>query len=88
MSEPDPTDTAVKIIAALSHGTATRTMYADSLLQVFIAVDGAERAASAMASVAAGVVMAAADLVGVDPADLVAQIGEALKQQPPIEVAS
>ena len=34
MSETDQIDTAAKIITALSHGTATQTMYADSLLQV------------------------------------------------------
>jgi hypothetical protein len=88
MSETDPIDTAVKIITALSHGTATRTMYADSLLQVFIAVEGAERAASAIASVAAGVVMAAADMVDTDPARLTAQIGDALKRRLPFEAAS
>jgi hypothetical protein len=88
MSETDRIDTAVKIISALSHGTATRTMYADSLLRVFIAVEGAERAASAIASVAAGVVMAAADVVDADPADLTAKIGEALKLPRPYEAAS
>jgi len=88
MSDNDPIDTAVKIITALSHGTATRTMYADSLLQVFIAVEGAERAASAIASVAAGVVMASADLVDADPAELTAQIGEGLKRRVPFEAAS
>lgn len=88
MSENDPIDTAVKIITALSHGTATRTMYADSLLAVFIAVEGAERAASAMASVAAGIAMAAAEMVGTDAADLTKQIGEALKRQPAILAAS
>jgi hypothetical protein len=88
MSEPDPIDTAVKIITALSQGTPTRTMYADSLLQVFIAVEGAERAASAIASVAAGVVMAAADLVDTDPARFAARIGEGLKAQLPYQAAS
>jgi hypothetical protein len=88
MSDNDPIDTAVKIITALSHGTATRTMYADSLMQVFIAVEGAERAASTIASVAAGVVIAAADLADTDAAQLTAQIGEALKRQPPFQAAS
>jgi hypothetical protein len=88
MSDTDPIDTAVKIITALSHGTATRTMYADSLLQVFIAVEGAERAASAIATVAAGVAMAAAELTNTDAPHLTAQIGEALKHQPPILAAS
>jgi hypothetical protein len=88
MSENDPIDTAVKIITALSDGTATRTMYADSLMQVFIAVEGAERAASAIASVAAGVVLAVADLVDTDPASLAAQIGEGLKSPLPYQAAS
>lgn len=88
MSGTDPIDTAVKIITALSHGTTTQTMYADSLLQVLITVDGAERAASAIATVAAGVVIAAADLVDTDPARLAAKIGEALKRQPPFKAAS
>lgn len=88
MNETDPFDTAVRIITALSHGTATRTMYADSLLQVFVAVEGAERAASAIATVAAGAVMAAAELADVDPAHLAAQIGEALRRQPPFQAAS
>lgn len=88
MSENDQIDTAVKIIAALSQGTATRTMYADSLLQVFIAVEGPERAASTIASVAAGVVMAAADLVDTDPARLAEQIGEGLRSPLPYKAAS
>jgi hypothetical protein len=88
MSNTDPIDTAVKIITALSHGTATQTMYADSLLQVLVAVEGAERAASTIASVAAGVVMAAADLVEADAARLTAHIGDALKRQLPFEAAS